>query len=198
MYIDKAVKKQKASYKRFNVIMIFIVLLLPVVVFELGIKQKMVFVALILLEFIIILSIIIMKDKMTLKYTCENSVIRFKQGIFSSYKKISCDKIKLIHTENKTGDIELVLVTTTRIGNKKLRLIGKSFINKYPMAGKEYRRLKKIYPDKNYFYIVIKSGGLNKFALLDIIYRNSVTATFTDDTIENIKIARSNKEINKV
>lgn len=198
MYIEKAVKKQKASYKRFNILMIFIAILLPIVVLGVGTKQKVIYLFLILLELIIILSIIRMKDKMTLKYTCENSILRFKQGIFSSYKKITCDKIRLIHTENKTGDIEIVLVTTTRIGNKKLRLIGKSFINKYPMAGKEYRRLKKIYPDKNYFYIVIKNGGLTKFALLDIIYRNSVTATFTDDTIENIKIARSNKELNKV
>lgn len=195
MYIDKALKKQAAGYKRFNIVMIFMFILLPIVVFGLGMNKGIVNTFLVILEIAIILCIIVMKDRITINYTCENNILRLKQGMFKSYRRISCDKIKLIHTENKNGDIDLVIVTTTRIGNRQLRLVGRSFLNKYPMAAKEYKKVKKINPDKNYFYLVIKNGGYKKFIMLDAIYKNSVTATFTADTIENIKIARSQKEI---
>ncbi|MGL4763395.1 MAG: hypothetical protein ACRC6T_06325 [Sarcina sp.] len=195
MYIDKALKKQAAGYKRFNSVMIFMFILLPIVVFGLGMNKGVVNVFLIILEIAIIICMIVMKDRVSINYTCENNTLRLKQGIFKSYRKISCDKIKLIHTDNRNGDIDLVIVTTTRIGNRQLRLVGRSFLSKYPMAAKEYKKLKKINQDKNYFYLVIKNGGYKKFIMLDAIYKNSVTATFTEDTIENIKIARLQKEI---
>lgn len=195
MYIDKALKKQNTSYKRFNIVMIFMFILLPLVVFGLGMNKGIVNSVLTVLEVAIIVCIVIMKDKISLKYTCENNTLRLKQGLFKSYHRISCDKMKLIHTENKIGDIDLVIVTTSRIGNRQLRLVGRSFLNKYPMAAKEYKKLKKIDPDKNYFYVVVKNGGYKKYAMLDAIYRNSVTAIYTPDTIENIKVARSQKEV---
>lgn len=197
MFIDKALKKQKASYKRFNIFMIFIFILLPLVVFGLGMNKVIVInLFLAVLEIAIIICLIVMLDRVALSYTCENNLLRLKLGIFKGFKRISCDKIKLIHTENKNGDMDIVLVTTTRIGNRQLRLVGRSFLNKYPMAAKEYRKLKKLNPDKNYFYLVIKNGGYKKYIMLDDIYRNSVTAVFTEDTIENIKISRSQKDIN--
>lgn len=195
MYIDKALKKQSTSYKRFNIVMIFMFILLPLVVFGLGMNKGIVNSVLIVLEVAIIVCIVLMKDKISLNYTCENNTLRLKQGLFKSYRRISCDKIKLIHTENKNGDIDLVIVTTSRVGNRQLRLVGRSFLNKYPMAAKEYKKLKKIDPDKNYFYLVVRNGGYKKYAMLDAIYRNSVTAIYTPDTIENIKVARSQKEI---
>lgn len=195
MYIDKALKKQSAGYKRFNIVMVFMLILLPLVVFGLGMNKGVVNSFLVVLEIAIIICMVVMKDKISLNYTCENNILRLKQGLFKSYRRISCDKIKLIHTESKSGDMDLIIVTTTRIGNRQLRLVGRSFLNKYPMAGKEYKKLKKINPDKNYFYLVVKNGGYKKYAMLDAIYRNSVTATYTADTIENIKIARSQKEI---
>lgn len=195
MYIDKALKKQSAAYSRFNIVMIFIFILLPAVVFGVGADKGIVLTMLVLLEIAIILCIFVMKDRTTLNYTCENGVLRLKQGIFATYRKISCEKIKIIHTENKANDIDLIIVTATRVGNRQLRLVGRSFLNKYPMAATEYKKLKKIDPDKNYFYIVIKNGGYKKFLMLDDIYRNSVKATFTEDTIENIKVSRSQKEI---
>ncbi|MGL5576085.1 MAG: hypothetical protein ACRDCW_11140 [Sarcina sp.] len=195
MYIDKAVKKQKAGYKRFNIVMGFMLILLPLVVFGLGMNKGVVNSFLIVLEIAIIICIIVMSDRITLNYTCENNILRLKQGLFKSYRRISCDKIKLIHTENKNGEMDLVIVTTTRIGNRQLRLVGRSFLNKYPTAAKEYKKIKKINPDKNYFYLVVKNGGYKKYAMLDAIYKNSVTAIYTAETIENIKVARAQKEI---
>lgn len=195
MYIDKALKKQSNAYQRFNIVMIFIFILLPIVVFAAGANNGITIPILILLEIGVILCLIVMRDRTSLNYTCENGTLRFKQGIFSSYRRISCDKIKIIHTENKQGDMDIIIVTTTRVGNKQLKLVGRNFLNKYQMAAKEYKKLKNMDQDKNYFYVVIKNGGYKKYIMLDDIYRNSVTATFTADTIENIKISRAQKEI---
>lgn len=195
MYIDKALKKQSSAYQRFNIVMIFIFILLPIVVFAVGANNGITIPILILLEIGVILCLIVMRDRTSLNYTCENGTLRFKQGIFSSYRRISCDKIKIIHTENKQGDMDIIIVTTTRVGNKQLKLVGRNFLNKYHMAAKEYKKLKNMDQDKNYFYVVIKNGGYKKYIMLDDIYRNSVTATFTADTIENIKVSRAQKEI---
>lgn len=195
MYIDKALKKQSNAYQRFNIVMILIFILLPIVVFAVGANNGITIPILILLEIGVILCLIVMKDRTSLNYTCENGTLRFKQGIFSSYRRISCDKIKIIHTENKQGDMDIIIVTTTRVGNKQLKLVGRNFLNKYKMAAKEYKKLKNMEQDKNYFYVVIKNGGYKKYIMLDDIYRNSVTATFTADTIENIKVSRAQKEI---
>ena len=50
--------------------------------------------------------------------------------------------------------------------------------------------LEIIYPDTIFYYQVIKRGGLKKYLLLDTIYKNCVKAVYTDDCIQNIKIAR--------
>ena len=46
----------------------------------------------------------------------------------------------------------------------------------------------------NYFQ-VINCGELNKYILLDNIYKNCVNAIYTSSAIESIKIARGQKEI---
>ena len=56
-------------------------------------------------------------------------------------------------------------------------------------------RIKKIRQDCLYYFQVINCGELNKYVLLDNIYRNCVNAVYTSSAIENIKIARGQKEI---
>lgn len=41
-----------------------------------------------------------------------------------------------------------------------------------------------------YYFQVIRRGGLKKYLLLDLIYKNCVRATYTEESIQNIKIAR--------
>ena len=52
------------------------------------------------------------------------------------------------------------------------------------------KKIKEKNPDKKYYFQVIKRGGLKKYLLLDSIYRNCVKAVYTDESIQNIKIAR--------
>ena len=42
----------------------------------------------------------------------------------------------------------------------------------------------------NYYFQIIRKGALNKYILLETIYKNCVKATYTTAAIDNIKIAR--------
>lgn len=195
MNIDKAIRKQEKSYGRFNIFMACLFILFPVLVFGFKLKNIYVYSYLIVLEIAIILCLIISKEKMTLKYTCKNNFLKIKISIFIKSIKILCDKIVLVHTEKKGDDIEIIVVTTTRVGKRAFKLIGKSVLKSYPVLATEYEKIQRMNKDTNFYYMVIKNGGFNKFALLDDMYKSCVKAKFTGDTIENIKIARGQKEI---
>lgn len=195
MNIDKAIKKQEKAYRRFNIFMVCLFILFPVLVFGFKLKNIYVYSYLIVLEIAIILCLIISKEKMTLKYTCKNNFLKIKISIFIKSIKILCDKIVLVHTEKKGDDIEIIVVTTTKVGKRAFKLIGKSVLKSYPVLATEYEKIQRMNKDTNFYYMVIKNGGFNKFALLDDMYKSCVKAKFTGDTIENIKIARGQKEI---
>ena len=76
-----------------------------------------------------------------------------------------------------------------------MKPINKEFVKKYEEAAVEYKRLKTINKDMVYYFKIIKNGELKKYILLDNIYRNCVNATYTTSAIDNIKIARGQKEI---
>ena len=71
-----------------------------------------------------------------------------------------------------------------------LRLVDKKFLKRYPQITREYDIIKQINPKNEYYFQVIRRGGLKKYLLLDSIYRNCVKAIYTDESIQNIKIAR--------
>ena len=56
-------------------------------------------------------------------------------------------------------------------------------------------RLKRINKNTIYYFQIIKYGELKKYMLLDNIYKSCVNAIYTEAAIENIKIARGQKEI---
>lgn len=195
MFIDKAIKKQEKAFGRFNVFMIFLFILFPVLVLGLQVKNLYVYCYLVVLEIAIICCLVASKEKMTLRYICKNNFLKIKMSMFIKSIKIICDKIVLVHTEKKGDDIEIIVVTTAKVGKRAFKLIGKSVLKTYPVLAVEYEKIQKRNKDTNYYYMIIKNGGFNKFTLLDDMYKSCVKATFTGDTIENIKIARGQKEI---
>ncbi|MGL5616901.1 MAG: hypothetical protein ACRDD2_11840 [Sarcina sp.] len=195
MFIDRAIKKQEKSYSRFIKFMIFLMILFPVLVFGFQIKNLYVYFYLTILEIAILIAIIVANEKMFLNYSCKNNFLRIKTSIFMKKIKLICDKIILVHSEKKGDEIEIIIVTTTRVGKRAFKLIGKTILRTHPALTMEYERIKKENPDTNYYYMVVKNGGFKKFILLDDMYKNCIKAKFTGDTIEHIKIARGQKEI---
>lgn len=195
MFIDKAIKKQDKSYGRFINFMIFLIVLFPLVLAILDVKNLYFYLYLAILEIAIIIAIVRIKEKMELKYICKNNFLRIKISLFIKSIKLICDKIVLVHTEKKGDEIEIIVITTARVGKRAFKLVGKILLKSHPALEEEYNKIKKANKDTNYYYMVIKNGGFKKFILLDDLYKNCVKAKFTGDTIENIKIARGQKEI---
>lgn len=195
MKIDKALKRQRRYNKIFFITMIFLAIFLPMITYLAYIKSLFILVFLTLIEILIFIAIISKINNCTLKFTCMNNKLKFKNGMFSSYSFIQCDKVAVVHTNKVNEEMEIIIVTTLKSKNKKMKPITKDFMKRYKEAADEYLRLKKINADKVCYFQVIKSGELNKYILLDNIYRNCVNASYTSSAIDNIKIARGQKEI---
>lgn len=196
MYIDKAIKKQKKQYKNFMLVMCFIFLMLPIILFLTGLNKNLFLDAyLILIEIIIMFSIFVRFNIEKLEFTCINNKLKIIQGVSKRTYILLCDKVDLVHTENSNEDIKIIIVISGRFRNKKIRPIGIEVLKRYPALSYEYLKIKKRNPEIVYYYIVVKKGALKKYSLLDTIYRTCVKAVYTEDSIENIRIARRQKYI---
>lgn len=195
MKIDKALKKQRRYNKIFFIFMIFLSIFLPIITYLSYIRSIFILAFLILIEILIFVAIMRKFNSCILKFAFVNNKLKFKTGIFSGYSSIQCDKVSIVHTSKSNEEMEIIIVTTVKSKNKQLKPINKDFIKRYTEAGNEYLRLKRINSKKVYYFQIIKNGELNKYILLDNIYKNCVNASYTSDAIENIKIARGQKEI---
>lgn len=127
---------------------------------------------------------------MSLKYSCHNNRLKIKSGLFKKEGLLFCDKVVLVHTEKMEEDMEIIIITSVNFKNKRLRLITKQFLKRYPAIREEFERIKENNPDNIYYYQVVRYGGLNKYVLLDTIYKNCVKSVYTEEGIQNIKISR--------
>ena len=195
MKIEKALKKQKKYNKLFIVFMFFLAIFLPIITYLAYVNTFTIVVFLILIEILIFIAIIRKANSCTLKFVCANNKLKFSTGLFSSYAYIQCDRVAIVHTNKEREEMEIIIVTRGKIKNQKMKPINKEFVKKYEEAAVEYKRLKRINKDIVCYFKVIRNGELKKYILLDNIYRNCVNATYTTSAIDNIKIARGQKEI---
>lgn len=196
MDIDKAIKKQKKSYKRFMFVMVILLILLPLLVCFFEVYKDFLIVYLIFLEIFIVIVMIKNFNNIRLEYTCENGILKIKPNVLSKYKYIYCDRVGLVHTENELEDVKIIIVFANKGRKGKFgKQVGDYFCKVHPGLSKDYNKMIKLNKETQWYYIIIKRGALKKFKLLDDIYKNCVTATYTNDSIENIKIARGQKNL---
>lgn len=195
MNIKKALNKQRKYNKLFSSFMFFLAIFITIITYLVYVKPFAIVVLLILIECIIFIAIIGKANRATLKFSCFNNKLKFNTGLFSSYTYIRCDKVAIVHT-NKIGEkMEIIIVTRGKFKNQKMKLVNKEFMKRYEEVAKEYKHLKRINKDAVCYFKVIRNGELKKYILLDNIYRNCVNAIYTTSAIENIKIARGQREI---
>ena len=194
MYIDKALKRQNKLKKLFYSTMIFLSIFLPMMVYLSNIRSKFIYLYLLILEILIFLSILNKINFYKLKFSCLNNKLKFKNGLFSKENILICDKIAIVHTNDTKEDMEIIIVTTMKFRNKSLKHISKTFLQRYPEVNHEYLKLKKLNSEDTYYFQIINRGALNKYILLEIIYKNCVKAVYTSSAIDNIKIARRQNE----
>lgn len=190
MDIYKAIKKEKSHLKIFLITMVIILIILPIVLMVTGLTTIFYISYVIFIYVLIAIAIIIKMNSYKVEYRCSNNRLTFKAGIFVKEHLIMCDKVVLVHTNKSDYDLEIVLIASVIFKNKGLRPIDKNFLKRYPQIAEEYNDIKQQNPKRDYYFQIVKRGGLKKYLLLDSIYKNCVKAIYTDESIQNIKIAR--------
>ena len=190
MDIYKAIKMEKKSLKRFYRLMIILFIGLPLSVYLTGVKSIFYLVYLLIIELLIIAAVINKLNYYSLKYNYNANKLNITNGLFANNSLILCDKVDLVHTEKMESDMEIIIISTMSFRNKSLRPIVKGFLKKYPKVQEELKKVSNYDNQKKYYFQIIRKGGLSKYLLLDTIYKNCVKAIYTNDCIENIKIAR--------
>ena len=189
--IFKAIKKETKFLKRFNIIMIFLAVILPLTMYLTGVKTLFYYLYLLIIEGLILIAILNKLNSTKIKYNCINNRLKFKTGILTKESMLFCDKIILVHTEKMEEEMEIIIVSTVNFKNKNLKPVLKGFYKRFPKLQKELDIIRKTEEEEQiYYYQIIRRGGLRKYLLLDCIYKNCVKAVYTSECIENIKIAR--------
>ena len=187
MDINKAIRKHNKSYKRFMLSMVFIFLLLPLSVIFLNMFSIYIVMYLLVIEFLVVIVIFIKMNNEYLKFTFDRYKLSIKNGFFQNKVNIICDKIVLVHVIEENDNWVTLILTKSRFRNKNIKAIDAVFLKNYSYVAYHYTKIKKLHPEAQYFYIIIRSGSLKKYELLNIIYKNSGNAYFTDEAIEKIK-----------
>lgn len=191
--INKAIKKQNSSYKRFIAAMFFVFIMLPFLLF-ISKQFNIFFLAyLAIIEILILLAIAVKKSGNTLEYEVDTYRLKVYQGFPSKELNMLCEKIDIVHAEGEGSNIQLILITKSKMRNRSLKRVDAKFLKEYPYAGSHYGRLKKDNLETDYYYTVIKTGGYKKFSLLNELYKASTNGFFTEEAIEQIKIYRNSK-----
>ncbi|NMM61557.1 hypothetical protein HBE96_02370 [Clostridium sp. P21] len=204
MNIDKAIRKQKKSYKRFMLSMSFIFFVMPIILI-LSKKFYLFYIFyLVVIELLILLAVCIRINKESLTFQYDNYKLKINLGLTRKTINIGGDKVILVHVENfilkdtREKDFKIILLSKSKFRSDRMMPISINFLKKHPYVACQYNRIKIVHPENEYYYTIIKRGGINKYPLLDLIYKSCVYAEFTEEAVEKIKFYRENSESYKV
>lgn len=189
MDINKAIRKQKRSSKRFVLVMCFIFFILPIILYFSNIYTVFLIGYLLVIESLIVTAVLFKRDSNAISYSCGYGKFKFSQGIIKKSFNINCDKVIFVHAEKgeeKEG-IDIIMLTTSRFRNKNIKLVDQEFLKKYAYLSHEYKKHKLSSPEEHYYYIVISRGGCIKYKILMDLYKSCVRAKYSEAAIEAIK-----------
>jgi hypothetical protein len=195
MDINKAIKKQKRSYRGFLLSLCFIFFILPVVLL-ISREWNIFFISyLVAIEFLIMATVLLRSNFERLTFKYENYKLNVKWGFFSSCLSINCEKVAMVHTEDNAADFDIIIISSIKFRNKRTKPVDLEFLKNHSYAATHYNRIKKQNFDINYFYTIINKGKYKKYILIDSIYKYCLYAFFTDDCIEKIKLYRESSKV---
>jgi hypothetical protein len=189
MDIDKVLRKQKKSYKRFMLSMGFIFLLLPMALSLSG-KVNIFFIFyLVFIETLVLLSMVIRYNEEHLLYNVNGLKLTLIVGATRLKYNISTDKVAIVHTLQSEKYFDLMIITKSRFRNKRLQHLDFKILENYNEVDRVYNKI-KMPQEGPYFFFVIRKGGIKKYQLLNFLYKNCVSATFTESAVEKVKECR--------
>lgn len=187
MDINKAIRKQEKSHKRFLFFLGFIFFVMPLVLLLTQRFNVFFIIYLSIIELLILSAILASMSNNYIKYSVDGYKLKIKFRRFGEEFNIICDKVALVHAEVSAEEMNIVMLMTSKFRNKKINAVDEEFLKKHQYLSHHYYKIKKLNPEINYFYIIVTKGYYHKYRLLDIIYRNCVKAYYTEETVEKIK-----------
>jgi len=184
---NKAIRKQKKTYKRFMLSMCFIFVLLPIILIVSKVINLFFILYLFCIEFMILFVVILRLDEEYINFKLDGYKISIWCGILRAKYIIICKKVDLVHTQGYDRNLEIIILTRSKFRNKKIYPVEINFFKKYPYVANTYSKIKIQNPEENYFYFIINHGGFKKYILLDDLYKYCERATFSDEAIDKIK-----------
>lgn len=193
MNINKALKKQVNSYKRFMLIMGFIFFILPIILLFFKILDMFFLIYLVAIELLIVIAIVAKINMERLRFSYNNGKIYISSGMRREVTIIPCDKVKFVHTQEITRkydrekDFIIIILLSFNVRSRKIYPINEKFLKENPFVAYKYNKLKTLMPENNYSFTVISKGRLFKYKLLDLIYSNCVNSSFSEESIDKIR-----------
>ena len=187
MNINKAIRKQKKTYKRFMLSMCFIFVILPIILRASRLINMFFIVYLVCIEMMIFFVLLFRVNEEYIEFKVEGYKISIWCGITKVKFIIICKKVALVHAQGQGKELGIIIITKSRFRNKKIYPIDINFSMKYPYVDQMYKKIKMLMPEENFFYFIINHGGFKKYVLLDDLYKSCEQALFSDDAIEKIK-----------
>jgi len=187
MNINKAIRKQKRTYKRFMLSMCFIFVLLPIILMVSKIINMFFVSYLVCIEIMITVGIFLRFNEEYIDFKWDGYHISIWCGITNVKFIITCKKVDLVCTNGNGRDLKIIIVTKSKFRNKNIFPVDINFLTKYPYVAQIYSKIKIQNPEETYFYFIINYGGFRKYILLDELYKGCEKAVFSDDAIEKIK-----------
>ncbi len=187
MDINKAIKKQEKSHKRFLFFLGFIFFVMPLILFLTHRFNLFFLTYLCIIELLILIAILVSVNNNYLKYNVDGYKLKLRCRRFGEDYNIVCDKVAFVHAQGREAEMSIVMLMTSKFRNKRINAVDEEFLRRYPYVSHFYYKIKKFNPERNYFYLVVTKGYYHKYRLLDMIYRNCVKAHYTEETVEKIK-----------
>jgi hypothetical protein len=152
------------------------------------------------IEALILIAIYVRMSNESLKFKNDGYRLNVSLGISSKKINIITEKVSLVHVQETLSDkgevvdFKIILIATSKFRSDRMLPISINFLKKYSYVAYHYNRIKVMQPENDYYYTIIKRGGLNKYPLLDIIYKTCVYSYFTGEAVEKIKFYRENSQ----
>lgn len=191
MNINKAIRKQKKTYKRFMLSMCFIFVLLPNILIASKSINMFFIIYLVCIELMITFVVLLRFNEEYIDFKLDGYKISIWCGITKIKFIIICKKVELVHADGNGKNLEIIIITKSKFRNKRINPVDINFLKKYPYVAQMYNKIKIKNLEESYFYFIINQGGFKKYILLDELYRYCVQAVFSDDAIEKIKEYRN-------
>lgn len=186
MEFDKVLRKQKKSYKRFMLSMGFIFILLPVILYVSKSFKLFFIIYLCILETMIILAVIARYNDEYLKFNIIEGKIIISVLMGRVKYKVNIEKVVGIHTVPQEKYFDIIIITSSTFRNKRIKLITDKVVKRYDGFEAIYNKIN--FPtNKQYYYFIVKRGGVKKYLLLKTLFKRCVGAVFSSNAIENIK-----------